>query len=230
MKVIHSRDRPAEKLTEKEPYTTKPFSNYAASKAIAEREVLAANRRCSLLRTAALRPNMIAGERDLGFISSLVSGGIPLLGAVYPVSRRAVKDINLAENVTHATLLLADALGKGDPSPAEGQAFNLADNPQPLPKAYAHAAKRLGIRRLPLPYPIVYAIAGIIDGVRTVNPKLFPFLSRASIQTYEATVVVDGSKAERVLGYKPIINTDDAIDLYAQLHKEAAQLCKRARK
>ena len=111
IEALHTRNRPLVNADDDQPWPLKPFSNYSETKIVAEKAVIAANGALgSKLRTAIVRPNMIIGERD----KLLVSMALSKFPFLVVTSEAAVRDVTPVENVVHATLLCAHALGKDD--------------------------------------------------------------------------------------------------------------------
>ena len=108
------------------PYGRNWISHYAHTKAIAEAEVLAANRPEGL-RTIALRPHLIWGIGDPHLIPRVVdrarAGKLRIIG-----NGHNRVDITHVENAARAHLLAFDALKKGD---AGGKAYFISQN-QPV--------------------------------------------------------------------------------------------------
>ena len=97
-------------VDERAPYAQRFLAHYPRSKAIAEREVLAADGRGLLC--CAIRPHLIWGPRDRHLIPRLLArakaGRLRRVGA-----GKNLIDMTYVENAADAHLLAADALGPG---------------------------------------------------------------------------------------------------------------------
>ena len=99
--------RSMEGVDESVPYPQRQHSHYAATKALGEQAVLAANG--TTLRTLALRPHLIWGPRDNHLVPRIVSRG--RAGTLRRVGDGTNKvDTTYIENAARAHLLAADAL------------------------------------------------------------------------------------------------------------------------
>jgi 2-alkyl-3-oxoalkanoate reductase len=100
------------------PYSAKPLCHYAATKIIAEQEVLQATN--DQLRTAAIRPHLVWGPGDTNLIPRLLARGRERsLRIVGDGSNRV--DISYIDNVIHAHLLAEKNLRAS--GTAAGKAF-----------------------------------------------------------------------------------------------------------
>lgn len=102
------------------PYGRNWLCHYAHTKAIAEREVLAAN--CDTLKVVALRPHLIFGPGDPHLlprvIESVKAGRLKIVGE----GRNRV-DVSYVEDVAAAHLNALDALESDDTRTCAGQAY-----------------------------------------------------------------------------------------------------------
>ncbi len=123
--VFDGRDM--EGVDESTPYPAKYISHYSATKATAERSVLAANG--DRLRTIALRPHLIWGPRDTNVVPRFVGQG--RAGKLRRIGNGQNKvDITYIDDAAHAHLLAADAL-QTNPRVA-GRAFFVSQG-EPIP-------------------------------------------------------------------------------------------------
>ncbi len=110
------------------PYPAKPISNYSATKALAERAVLAAN--SDDLRTIALRPHLIWGPGDNHmaprFIARARAGKLRRIG-----QRDCLIDTTYILDAARAHLLAADALAN-NPRAAGRPFFISQGDPRPI--------------------------------------------------------------------------------------------------
>ncbi len=124
--VVFDR-RPIEDGDERLPYASRFLAAYPASKAAAERLVLAAHG--PDLATCALRPHLIWGPGDTNLIPRLIAraraGRLVRIG-----SGRNLISVSYVENVADAHLAAADRLAEPR-SPAGGQAYFI-NEPEPV--------------------------------------------------------------------------------------------------
>lgn len=210
-------------VDESTPYASRPLCAYAASKILAEREVLAAN--CEDLRAIALRPHLVWGPGDRHLIPRLLErgrvGSLRIVGA----GDNQV-DIAYIDNVVHAHLLAADNLctiGSG-----AGQAFFIGqERPVALWPWINGLFVRLGIppvtRRVPL--TVAYGAGMILEGLHgmigTANePRMTRFLACQLAQSHWFS----HRKAERVLGYRPLVGTEDGVERLVDWLRENGEM------
>lgn len=94
-------------VDESMPYARHPLCHYAATKIMAEQQVLQAD--SARLRTAAIRPHLVWGPGDTNLIPRLVARGRARQLKIVGNGRNLV-DIAYIDNVVHAHLLAADNL------------------------------------------------------------------------------------------------------------------------
>ncbi len=100
------------------PYSSKPLCHYAATKIIAEQEVLRASN--EQLRTAAIRPHLVWGPGDTNLIPRLLARGRERSLRIVGDGTNRV-DISYIDNVVHAHLLAEKNLHQS--RTAAGKAF-----------------------------------------------------------------------------------------------------------
>jgi nucleoside-diphosphate-sugar epimerase len=96
-----------EGVDESVPYARKPLCHYAATKILAEQQVLEANG--PQLRTAAIRPHLVWGPGDTNLIPRLMARGREGSLRIVGDGNNRV-DIAYIDNVVHAHLLAAENL------------------------------------------------------------------------------------------------------------------------
>ncbi|MDR2550639.1 MAG: NAD-dependent epimerase/dehydratase family protein [Desulfobulbus sp.] len=196
---------------ESTPYAARPLCAYAASKILAEREVLAAN--CRELRTIALRPHLVWGPGDGHLIPRLLERG--RAGALKIVGTGDNRvDIAFIDNVVHAHLLAAENLcasGSG-----AGQAFFIGqETPVELWQWINGLFARLDIppvtRKVPL--AVAYGAGAILEGIYGAlgaanEPRMTRFLACQLAKSHWFS----HKKAETLLGYRPLVSTEEGLE------------------
>jgi nucleoside-diphosphate-sugar epimerase len=206
------------------PYPTRFPNEYCASKAEAERAVLAANGAPltggavpgAELRTIVLRPCAIWGEGDPYHIDSFLK--LARFAPVFRMGReRAPYQFVYVGNIAHAFVLAAQALLLGREETA-GQVYfikdfppkNLFDQMEPFVRA---AGGRMLPPVLALPHRPVRAVAWLVQAIaRILRPivRTTPLLTPFSVDSVCSEFTVATDKAERLLGYRPIYSETEA--------------------
>jgi sterol-4alpha-carboxylate 3-dehydrogenase (decarboxylating) len=216
MDVVVDGRKPIVDGDESLPYPARmPRDPYSRSKILAERMVLAASD--GRLATCSLRPVGMYGPRDkyhLGNIISMARRGVSLrLG-----DGSARFSHVYSENAAHAHVLAARTLSPG--AGAAGQSYfvcdhfpatNLFDFMEPFLRALD-----LPVPRRSIPYPLAYAMASVAELVAPHSN----FNRFAVVQTCVDHTFVHG-KAERELGYRPIVSREEAFTRSVQWLKNA---------
>lgn len=193
-------------VNELTPCAVEPKSSYGQTKMLAEQLVLAAN--SEELRTTALRPNLLWGPGDSSFIPDLVRKGA--MGLLKKIGNgRNLVDICYVENAAAAHLLAADCLeGSGK---AAGEAYFIT---QGEPVILWNWINKL-FRHLELP-PVEDSIgfkrAYWTGLVLEWTHKLFLSHKEPRMTRYRAAALARSQwfsieKAERDLGYQPLVST-----------------------
>ncbi len=205
MDVVVDGKKPIKNGDESLGYPKKmPSDHYCRTKIIAEKMVLEAN--SSKLLTCALRPVGMYGPRDKYHIKNIIEA--VNRGLKFKLGNGKAKFSHVySENAAHAHILAAERLVDGGPVAGNNYFItdgcpsqNLFDFMEPflLGLGLKPPAKRI-------PYPLAY-ILGFI------NEKLNPcstFNRFSVVQTcVEHTFL--SLKAERDLGYRPIVSTKEA--------------------
>lgn len=207
--VVHSGGD-IEGADESLPYPTKFEANYPLTKAIAEREVLAANG--PELSTVALRPHLIWGPGDPHLIPRLIQrakrGKLKRIG-----HDNKLVDTVYVDNAAAAHLLALDRLGPN--SPAAGKAYFIT-NGEPLPlwdfvNRVLHTAGLQPVTKS-VPYWLARTAGAILETIfritwRSSEPPMTRFVARqlATAHWYNITA------AKRDLGYSPAISIEEGL-------------------
>ena len=198
------------------PYPAVPFDRYSATKAEAERTVVAANDG-SGLRTCVLRPCGMYGERDPYHMSAVYreaeSGKLSFrLG-----DGSAVFEHVYVGNVAYAHALAAFAMLEPAPG-VEGEVFFITDQPaanffdfmQPFVEAWGF---NFPSKRRRVPRALGMAVGSAFEmGARVLSPfvTLTPVITRSSVHIICTDIGFETDKAERAFGYSPRYSTEEA--------------------
>lgn len=192
------------------PYPDKFLCHYAASKAAAERAVLAANGLG--LATVALRPHLVWGPGDTNLIPRLVERGRK--GALKRVGEgQNLVDISYIDNVVYAHLLAAENLaGVGS---AAGRAYFISQG-EPVSLwswideffglvGVEPVRKSVSFRKARLAGEIMEAIYGLLCIER--EPLMTRFLAEQLAHSHWFSLAA----ARRDLGYRPRVTTGEGL-------------------
>jgi 2-alkyl-3-oxoalkanoate reductase len=215
------------------PFTTDCPSPYPLTKAIAEREVLAAN--CASSRTIALRPHLIWGVGDPHLVPRMLArakaGRLRIIG-----SGRNRVDLVHIENAVDAHLLAERALMNPSPiasrlsldaQPAAGRAFFITNGePVVLWDWINDLLRALG--EPPVTKRISLRAASAIGALCEIAWGLLPVQTEPPMTRFIAAELAkdhwfDLTAARRDLGYVPRVSmAAGTIELVAQLRRPAA--------
>lgn len=200
-----------EGVDERMPYARRFLAHYPATKAIAEREVLAANG--PALATVALRPHLIWGPGDNHLLPRIVerarAGRLRFIGK--PGKRI---DTTYIDNAVAAHLLAAATLEPG--APQAGQAYFIS-NGEPL--ATEDMINRLlDCADLPpvharIPFGLAYAVGAVLElvyGMLRLNGE--PVLTRFVADHLATAHWYDISAAGRDFGYRPQVSMEQGFE------------------
>ena len=206
--------RSLEGADESLPYAEKTLCHYAATKILAEQQVLQAN--SDRLRTAAIRPHLVWGPGDTNLIPRLMARGragkLKIIG-----DGRNLVDIAYIDNVVHAHLLAAENLATT--ATAGGQAFFIGqqepvnlwdwinalfdrmDVPQVIEKVSLGRAKTVG-----------WLLEKVYSGLQiSREPPLTRFLAEQLALSHWFSK----DSAEKLLGYKEQVATGQGLECLA---------------
>ncbi|SPL89514.1 NAD(P)H steroid dehydrogenase-like protein in alkane synthesis cluster [[Actinomadura] parvosata subsp. kistnae] len=207
--VVHD-GRDLEGVDESAPYARRFLASYPASKAIAERLVLAANG--DRLATVALRPHLIWGPGDPHFLPRLVAAA-RRGRLILPRAPGKRIDTVYVDNAAEAHLLALDALAPG--SPAAGRAYFITqDAPAPAVSwvnALLAAAGAPPVTRL-VPARLARATAVAVEhAYRLAAVRAEPPLTRLAAVQATTSHWFDLTAARRDLGYEPRVSTAEGL-------------------
>jgi nucleoside-diphosphate-sugar epimerase len=198
-------------VDESYPYASRYLCHYPHTKALAEREVLAANGRDGLA-TISLRPHLIWGPRDNHLVPRLIararSGRLRRVGQGHNVI-----SMSYVENAAAAHLQAADALRAG--SPAAGKAYFI-NEPEPV-NLWNWINELLSLAGLPpvrksMPSGAAYAIGGALEAIYAVlHLSSEPPMTRFVAQQLSGSHSYQIGRAERDFGYKPLVTVEEGL-------------------
>ena len=192
------------------PYGEKVLCNYAKSKIIAEKHVLAAN--SQMLKTCAIRPHLVWGPGDPHLIPRLLERGRK--GELKKVGNCTnMVDISYVENVASAHLLAAQNLENTATAAgnayfiSQGEAVNLWDWVDELFEAFAVPPLKKRV-----PFPLAYSAGAVLETIHTLlapakEPKMTRFLAEQLAKSHYFSI----KNAERDLGYKVNVSTEEGM-------------------
>ena len=202
--------RSMEGVDESVPYPQRQHSHYAATKALGEQAVLAANG--TTLRTLALRPHLIGGPRDNHLVPRIVSRG--RAGTLRRVGDGTNKvDTTYIENAARAHLLAADALAT-NPRAAGRPFFISQGEPMALWEIINRILAAAGLPPLTrsVPQPVAWSVGAILEAAHAVfrlkgEPRMTRFVARelATAHWFDITA------ARMELGYEPAISITEGL-------------------
>ena len=194
------------------PYARRHVSAYPATKAFAERLVLAADD--ATLATVALRPHLIWGPGDTQLVPRILArarqGRLRLVG-----DGGARMDATYVDNAAEAHLLAADRLAPG--SPVAGRVYFVAQG-EPLPVRDLVngilAAAGLPPVTARTPFPLAYAAGATLEAAYgLLGRREEPLMTRFLAQQLATPHWFDLSAARRDLGYAPRVSTAEGLEL-----------------
>jgi nucleoside-diphosphate-sugar epimerase len=192
------------------PYPEHYEAHYPATKALAEKLVLAAN--SSSLSTVSLRPHLIWGPGDNHLVPRIVARG--KAGKLRRIGNRlCLVDTVYVDNAARAHLLAADCLVHG--GAAAGKAYFIS-NGEPLP-LWEMVNRMLACAGLPavtrgIPAGAAYAVGACCEGLWRIlrlagEPPMTRFVAREMATAHW----FDISAARRDLHYHPEISIDKGL-------------------
>lgn len=194
------------------PYPASYNCYYPATKAIAERLVIAANGQENLWTTA-LRPHLVWGPRDNHLIPKVLQRA--KAGQLFIVGDGTNRvDITYVENAADAHLQAADRLTAG--SAVAGQVYFISQGePVVLWDFVNRLLERLGIAKVTkaISYRTAKSLGGALEAVHTLlflsrEPRMTRFLAAQLAKSH----YFDISKARRDFGYAPRVSTAEGLE------------------
>jgi len=192
-------------------YADRFLCNYAKSKVLAEKDVLAAN--CEKLVTCAIRPHLIWGPGDPHLIPRLIDSGKKKKLKIVGSGKNRV-DVTYIDNVAFAHILAANNLSTV--KSAAGKAYFIGqEEPVELWSWINSLFHRLGIPvvKSSVSFPAAYVIGGIWEIVSKIlrhdnEPQMTRFLALQLSKSH----YFSHNNAQTDLGYQPIVSTEAGLD------------------
>ncbi|WP_199175154.1 NAD(P)-dependent oxidoreductase [Acidovorax sp. 62] len=211
--VVMGDMAPMCRVNESLPRNERAWAPYSASKARSEALVLSANRNGDF-ETVVLRPPMIwgAGMPTLDhMIDNVKAGQFRWVGGGSQAMSTAHVD-----NVCHA-LELAIEKGQG------GQAYFISDGEDSTLKEVISAllkSRAVEPPRASVPLPVAWVMASAMEWIwRTFSRRGEPPITRQMLRLIGAPFTLDIGKAERDLGYRPVVTREQGLKaMHAPMH------------
>ena len=209
--VVHRATHPVEGASAEDvPYGEGVKAHYAATKIIAEREVLAAND--AGLATVALRPRLIWGPGDTQILPKLVerarSGRLRLVG-----SGDNLVDTTYIDNAAQAHVDALEHLRAG--AACAGRAYFISNGePWPLREVLNGLLRAAGAPEVhaTLPFRAAYAIGAVCEGLWTALPlKGEPPMTRFLAEQLSTAHWYSMAPAARDFGYVPKVTMAEGL-------------------
>lgn len=207
---VYARTRDQANLTEADPITEHPLNAYAATKALAEAEVIAAS--SPAMPCVALRPRAIVGPDDTVLMPRVLRlidrGRFPMLrGGEALIELTDVRDVARA---LVTALVRAPDLGGEVINISGGRSLRVRD----MVTALA-AARGCDLRLIDLPWPLAHGLAHIFESLCAVLPgRPEPPVTPYGLSVLAFSQTFDLSKARRLLDYAPVYDAfQTALDL-----------------
>ena len=209
--VVHRATHPVEGASAEEvPYGQGVKAHYAATKIVAEREVLAAND--AALATVALRPRLIWGPGDTQILPKLVvrarSGRLRLVGGG---DNRV--DTTYIDNAAQAHVDALEHLRAG--AACAGRAYFISNGePWPLREVLNGLLRAAGAPEVhaSIPFGAAYAIGAVCEGLWTMLPlRGDPPMTRFLAEQLATPHWYSMATATRDFGYVPKVTMADGL-------------------
>lgn len=204
------------------PYPTRHLAEYPRTKAVAEREVLAAN--APDLATVALRPHLVWGPGDNHLLPRLLARA--RAGKLFRVGNgRNRADVIYVENAATAHLLAADRLEPG--SPVAGKPYFVSQG-EPV-EVWPFIDRLLAATGHPpvtraIPAAAAYAAGTVLEMAYGLlrcadEPRMTRFLAKQLSTSHW----FDIAAARRDLGYEPAVSTEEGLRRLARWYTDMRQ-------
>jgi nucleoside-diphosphate-sugar epimerase len=203
-------------VKESEPLPKKFVNHYAGTKR--EAEILLEQ---STIPYVILRPRALIGRGDSIIMPRLIraqlEGKLRIIG-----NGKNLVDLTAVENVVDAIILscLANSV-------ALNQCYNITnDEPVVLWHSILYVLQQLNIPliKYKIPYWLAIAFAHFLEKKSILSNYKEPALTAYSVGTLGLSFTLDITKAKQLLGYKPAMNTKEAIDEFVKWYMSYEKL------
>ncbi len=192
-------------IDESYPYPEKHGSNYAATKAMAERLIIEAN--SDALKTISLRPHLVWGPYDTHLIPGILkrakTGNLRRIG-----DHEHFIDTTYIDNMTDALILAADAL-ESKPE-AAGRNFFISNGEPARVWDFVNSIIQIAGHepvQKKIPEKVAMFGAAVAEwSHKTFKAKSEPFMTRFAIKELCTNHWFDISSAKEILGYNPRVS------------------------
>jgi 2-alkyl-3-oxoalkanoate reductase len=208
-------------VTESYPYPKRYVAHYPATKAFAERLLLASHN-VKGVQTVSLRPHLIFGPGDTSLTPAVIkaakSGNLVRIG-----SQETVTDFCFIEDCVRAHILAAEWMRRD--SANGGRAFFISQG-EPysfwnwVNKVLEHNG--IGPITKQVPYKVAYGVAALRE-IKALILKQEPSLTRFLVKELGTDHYFSIEAAQSLLGYKPLHSIDEALEKTFQ--KPAQKKC-----
>ncbi len=199
-------------VNEEEVLPRKFVNHYAATKRLAEIQVLNSD-----LPFVILRPRALIGRGDSVLMPRLIKahkkGRLKIIG-----DGENLVDLTSLANVADAVELSLIVEGAG-----LNQIYNITNGqPVKLWSCINHVLKELGfqLNDNKVPYPVVMLVARLMEWKSLITNKKEPSITKYGVGVLANSFTMNISKAEKYLGYKPRVSTEEAILEFVKWHQE----------
>jgi nucleoside-diphosphate-sugar epimerase len=179
--------------------------HYARSKAVAERDALAAD--SPSLAVLVVRPHLVWGPGDTQLVERIVerarAGRLPVIG-----SGAALIDTTYVDNAADALVAAVDACGRGNGG-AHGEALVVSNGePRPVAEVIARLCAAAGVPgpRRRVPFRLAWAAGAAVEGVWTATSRRdTPPLTRFLAEQLATAHWFDQRRTREALAWTPRI-------------------------
>lgn len=199
--------QPLREVNEAAPLPGRTPHRYAATKAAAERAVLAANDPPSF-ETVAVRPCLVWGAGDTTIvpeIKTMVDKGqfLWLSGGRQTISTTNVENLTFGVRLVMTQKCPGEVFYITDEEPVEMRSFLTG---------YV-GANGIELPDRSVPAPLAAMVARLVEGIwRIFRPKHKPPLTRFAVELLSLDHYIRTDKARRLLGYQPVVTIEAGLE------------------